>query len=63
MMRSVLGFGPWNGISEKGIPFLQGYEVFGMFMRNWDARDEAGDTACSANEDYQDTLKVCNQLG
>lgn len=39
----------------------QGYEVIGIFMKNWDDTDENG--FCSATEDYEDVVKVCNQIG
>ncbi|SFE27619.1 tRNA 2-thiouridine(34) synthase MnmA [Alteribacillus iranensis] len=38
----------------------QGYEVIGIFMKNWDDTDENG--VCTATEDYDDVIKVCNQL-
>ncbi|MBO0994036.1 tRNA 2-thiouridine(34) synthase MnmA [Bacillus sp. SD088] len=39
----------------------QGYEVIGIFMKNWDDTDENG--VCTATEDYNDVIKVCNQIG
>ena len=39
----------------------QGYEVVGVFMRNWDEKDEEG--VCSADEDYQYVRNVCDQIG
>ncbi|MFD1018861.1 tRNA 2-thiouridine(34) synthase MnmA [Thalassobacillus hwangdonensis] len=38
----------------------QGYDVVGIFMKNWDDTDENG--VCTATEDYEDVIKVCNQL-
>lgn len=38
----------------------QGYEVIGIFMKNWDDTDENG--VCTATEDFEDVVKVCNQL-
>ncbi|MDZ5782896.1 tRNA 2-thiouridine(34) synthase MnmA [Marinococcus luteus] len=38
----------------------QGYEVIGIFMKNWDDTDESG--MCTATEDYEDVIAVCNQL-
>lgn len=38
-----------------------GYEVIGIFMKNWDDTDEDG--ICTATEDYNDVIKVCNQIG
>lgn len=39
----------------------QGYEVIGIFMKNWSDEDEFG--FCSAEEDYEDVRKVCGQIG
>ncbi|MFC4558911.1 tRNA 2-thiouridine(34) synthase MnmA [Virgibacillus kekensis] len=38
----------------------QGYDVVGIFMKNWDDTDENG--VCTATEDYDDVVRVCNQL-
>jgi tRNA-specific 2-thiouridylase len=38
----------------------QGYEVVGIFMKNWSDEDELG--FCSAEEDYEDVRKVCDQI-
>lgn len=38
----------------------QGYRVIGMFMKNWDEKDENG--VCRSVEDYEDVVKVCTQL-
>ncbi|HJG39236.1 MAG TPA: hypothetical protein K8V44_05485, partial [Staphylococcus saprophyticus] len=39
----------------------QGYDVIGIFMKNWDDTDENG--FCTATEDYNDVIAVCNQIG
>lgn len=39
----------------------QGYDVIGIFMKNWDDTDEFGH--CTATEDYEDVIKVCNKIG
>ncbi|MCG7345051.1 tRNA 2-thiouridine(34) synthase MnmA [Sporosarcina sp. ACRSL] len=39
----------------------QGYEVIGIFMKNWDDTDEFG--VCTATEDYEDVISVCNEIG
>ncbi|MBH9580969.1 tRNA 2-thiouridine(34) synthase MnmA [Staphylococcus felis] len=39
----------------------QGYDVIGIFMKNWDDTDENG--VCTATEDYNDVIAVCNQIG
>lgn len=39
---------------------LQGYKVIGLFMKNWDETNPDG--TCSADRDYQDVIRVCEQL-
>ncbi|WP_019119362.1 tRNA 2-thiouridine(34) synthase MnmA [Brevibacillus massiliensis] len=39
----------------------QGYDVVGIFMKNWDDTDEFGH--CTAEEDFQDVRRVCDQIG
>ncbi|RKD31573.1 tRNA 2-thiouridine(34) synthase MnmA [Thermohalobacter berrensis] len=39
----------------------QGYDVVGIFMKNWDEEDESG--VCTAEEDYADVRRVCDQIG
>ena len=37
-----------------------GYNTLGLFMRNWDEKDENG--VCSAEEDFKDVVKVCERI-
>lgn len=37
----------------------QGYDVVGIFMKNWDEED---DQYCTATEDYEDVRRVCQQV-
>lgn len=39
----------------------QGYDVVGVFMKNWDDTDENG--VCTATEDYKDVAKVAAKIG
>lgn len=39
---------------------LQGYKVMGLFMKNWDETNPDG--SCTADQDYQDVIKVCERL-
>lgn len=41
----------------------QGYEVVGVFMRNWDAQDETGSDVCTADADLEDAKMVGRHLG
>ncbi|HEY5235035.1 MAG TPA: tRNA 2-thiouridine(34) synthase MnmA [Rhabdochlamydiaceae bacterium] len=36
----------------------QGYEVIGLFMRNWEDKDGT----CTASQDYDDVVRVCNAI-
>ena len=38
----------------------QGYNVIGMFMRNWEEFDENG--VCEASKEYADVITVCEKL-
>ncbi|WEV45061.1 tRNA 2-thiouridine(34) synthase MnmA [Streptococcaceae bacterium ESL0687] len=39
----------------------QGYDVVGIFMKNWDDTDDDG--VCTATEDYKDVAAVADQIG
>ncbi len=39
----------------------QGYNVIGIFMKNWDDTDEFG--VCTATEDYEDVRLVAEEIG
>lgn len=71
-MKVVIGMS--GGVDSSVAAILlqkQGYEVIGLFMRNWDSftNGEYNDAPVSINgicpqeEDYNDALKVCNKLG
>ena len=38
-----------------------GYQVIGLFMKNWEEKDERG--VCTSTSDYEDALAVCSKLG
>ena len=39
----------------------QGYNVIGLFMDNWEEKDDTG--VCTATEDYEDVRRVCETIG
>ena len=39
----------------------QGYDVVGVFMKNWEEQEENG--ACTAEEDWRDVREVCDLIG
>ena len=39
----------------------QGYDVIGVFMKNWEEEDENG--VCTATQDYDDVRRVCDRIG
>ncbi|WP_078552685.1 tRNA 2-thiouridine(34) synthase MnmA [Bacillus alkalicellulosilyticus] len=60
--RVVVGMS--GGVDSSVTAYLlkeQGYDVIGIFMKNWDDTDENG--FCTATEDYEDVIQVCNQIG
>lgn len=72
MAKVVVGMS--GGVDSSVAAILlqkQGYEVIGLFMRNWDStinNDFLGNPndlndICPQEKDYNDALKVCNKLG
>lgn len=60
--RVVIGMS--GGVDSSVAAYLlkeQGYDVIGLFMKNWDDTDEFGH--CTAEDDYEDVRKVCDQIG
>ena len=71
-MKVVIGMS--GGVDSSVAAYIlkkQGYEVIGLFMRNWDAsvnNDIMGNPTlnnniCPQEQDYNDALLVCNKLG
>ncbi len=59
--RVILGMS--GGVDSSVSALLlkeQGYDVVGLFMKNWDEKDEGG--VCTATEDYLDVGRVASQL-
>ncbi len=62
-----------GGVDSSVAAYLlikEGYEVIGLFMRNWDSminndiegNPNIGDNICPQEQDYNDALAVCNEL-
>ena len=39
----------------------QGYDVVGVFMKNWEEQDENG--VCTSETDWRDVQDVCERIG
>lgn len=61
-IRVVVGMS--GGVDSSVAAYLlkqQGYDVIGLFMKNWDDTDEHGH--CTATQDYEDVAQVAEQIG
>lgn len=59
--RVVVGIS--GGVDSSVAAYLlkkEGYDVIGLFMRNWKEQDDSGH--CTAEADYADALRVCGTL-
>src|SRR5690625_3700078 len=60
-IRVVVGMS--GGVDSSVAALLlkqRGYEVIGIFMKNWDDTNEEG--YCTATEDFNDVVLVCDHL-
>lgn len=60
--RVVVGMS--GGVDSSVCAYLlkqQGYDVVGVFMKNWDDTSDSG--VCTATEDYRDVAKVASEIG
>lgn len=60
--RVVLGMS--GGVDSSVAAVLlknQGYDVIGVFMKNWEEKDENG--VCTSEKDYNDAFSVADKLG
>jgi tRNA-specific 2-thiouridylase len=61
-MKTVI-VGMSGGVDSSVSAYLlkeQGYQVIGLFMKNWEETD--GEGHCQSAKEYEDVVKVCNQL-
>ena len=72
MKKVVVGIS--GGVDSSVSAYLlkkQGYDVIGLFMRNWDANvnndiignPTLGESICPQEQDYNDAKAVCDKLG
>src|SRR5271156_3698129 len=64
MTNKTVVVGMSGGVDSSVCALLlkqQGYNVIGLFMKNWEETDENG--ICNSSRDYGDVVKVCEQIG
>lgn len=62
-MKKTVVVGMSGGVDSSVAALLlkqQGYTVIGLFMKNWEEKDEKG--ICLSASDFEDVQKVCAQL-
>lgn len=63
-MKERVVIGMSGGVDSSVAALLlknAGYDVIGVFMKNWDDTDDMG--VCTAELDYDDVRRVCDQIG
>lgn len=64
MSRPKIAIGISGGVDSAVSAYLlkkQGYDVMGVFMKNWNEEDENG--VCTADRDFEDVRRVCDKIG
>ncbi len=62
-MRTKVAVGMSGGVDSSVAAYLlkqQGYDVIGLFMKNWEESDENG--VCASESDFSDVRAVCDAL-
>ncbi|MBA2367690.1 MAG: tRNA 2-thiouridine(34) synthase MnmA [Candidatus Protochlamydia sp.] len=63
MQKQTVVVGMSGGVDSSVTALLlkeQGYNVLGLFMKNWEEKDENG--ACRSEQDFEDVRRVCEQI-
>ena len=63
MEKKTVVVGMSGGVDSSVSAYLlkeQGYNVIGLFMNNWEEKDDGGH--CTSEQDYEDVKRVCNKL-
>lgn len=64
MDKKTVVVGMSGGVDSSVTAYLlkeQGYNVVGLFMKNWEETDANG--SCTAEQDYADVRRVCAKIG
>lgn len=64
MSRPKIAIGISGGVDSAVSAYLlkkQGYDVMGVFMKNWNEEDENG--VCTADQDFEEVRRVCDKIG
>lgn len=63
MGKKTVVVGMSGGVDSSVAALLlkkEGYDVIGLFMKNWEEKDERG--VCKSSLEYEDVLKVCEKI-
>lgn len=64
MSKKTVVVGMSGGVDSAVSAFLlkeEGYNVIGLFMKNWEEKDERG--ICKSTQDYDDVVQTCKVIG